>query len=147
MSARSKWYLKHVCVCVSHSVMFNSLRPHGLQPTSLLCPWDFPGKDTGVGFQFLLQGILPTQGSNPGLLHCRQILFQLSYKGSPQTPRCSVISSTHNTLISQHADLVLWVPSTWALFISPLVIHEKKKIKGHLILQGMIEEEIWHLFI
>ena len=35
------------------------LRPHGLQPTSLLCPWDFPGKDTGVGCHFLFQGIVP----------------------------------------------------------------------------------------
>ena len=48
--------------------------PHGLQPTRLLCPWDFPGKDTGVGCHFLLQGTFPAQGSNPGLLHCRQIL-------------------------------------------------------------------------
>ena len=67
--------------CVSRSVVPNSLRPHGLQPTRLLCPWDFPGKDTGVGGHFLLQGIFPTQGSNPGLLHYRQILYQLSYKG------------------------------------------------------------------
>ena len=40
----------------------------------------FPGKDTGVGCHFLLQGIFPTQGSNPGLLHCRQILYRVSYK-------------------------------------------------------------------
>ena len=64
--------------------MPDSLWPHGLQPTRLLCPWDFPGKDTGVGCHFLLQGIFPTQGSNePCLLHCRQILYQVSYKGSP----------------------------------------------------------------
>ena len=68
---------------VSRSVVPNSLQPHGLQPTRLLCPWDFPGKDTGVGCHFLLQGILTTQGLNAGLLHCRQILCQLSYKGSP----------------------------------------------------------------
>ena len=41
--------------------MPDSLRPHGLQPTRLLCPWDFPSKDTGVGCHFLLQGIFPTQ--------------------------------------------------------------------------------------
>ena len=64
--------------------MPDSLWPHGLQPTRLLCPWDFPGKDTGVGCHFLLQGIFPTQGSNLGLLHCRQILYWLSYKGSPK---------------------------------------------------------------
>ena len=44
-------------------------------PTRLLCPWDSPGKNTGVGCHFLLQGIFLTQGSNPGLLHCRQILL------------------------------------------------------------------------
>ena len=44
-------------------------------------PWDFPGKSTGVGCHFLLQGIFPTQGSNPGLLHCRQTLYHLSHQG------------------------------------------------------------------
>ena len=47
----------------------DSVRPHGLQPTRLLSPWDSPGKNTGVGCQALLQGIFPTQGSNLGLLH------------------------------------------------------------------------------
>ena len=47
------------------------------------CPWDFPGKKTGVGCHFLLQGILATQGSNLGLLHCRQTLYHLSHQGSP----------------------------------------------------------------
>ena len=46
------------------------LRPHGLQPARLLCPWDFPGKNTGVGFHALLQGIFPIQGSSLHLLHC-----------------------------------------------------------------------------
>ena len=41
----------------------------------LLCPWSFPGKSAGVGCHFLLQGIFPTQGSNPGLLHCKQTLL------------------------------------------------------------------------
>ena len=58
---------------------------HGiLQPTS--CPStrrDSPGKNPGVGSHSLLQGIFPTQGLNPGLLHCRQILCQLSHQGSP----------------------------------------------------------------
>ena len=47
----------------------NSLRPHGLQPNKLQCPWDFSGKNTGVGGYFLLQAIFPTQGPNLGLLH------------------------------------------------------------------------------
>ena len=46
-------------------------------------PWNSPGQNTGVGSLSLLQWIFPTQGSNPGLSHCRQILYQLSHKGSP----------------------------------------------------------------
>ena len=63
--------------------MSDSLRPHRLQPTRLLCPWDSPGKNTGQGCHALPQEIFPTQGSNSGLLHCRRILYQLSYAGSP----------------------------------------------------------------
>ena len=50
-------------------------------PTRILCPWDFPGNSTGVDCHFLLQGIFPTQGSNPGLPHCRQTLYCLSHQG------------------------------------------------------------------
>ena len=63
----------------SHSVMSNSLWPHGLYS-----PWNFPGQNTGVSSLCLLQGIFPTQGSNPGLPRCRWILYQLSHKGSPR---------------------------------------------------------------
>ena len=59
--------------------------PHGLQSTRLLCPWDFPGNSTGMDCHFLLQGISPPQGLNPGLPHCRQMLYRLSHQGSPIT--------------------------------------------------------------
>ena len=68
------------CVCVYSGLLFscsavsNSLQPHGLWPTRLLCPWDSSGKNTGVGCHALLQGIFPTQGSNSHLLRCRRIL-------------------------------------------------------------------------
>ena len=62
--------------------MSNSLQPQGLQPTGLLCPWDSPGKNTGVGCQALLQGIFLTQGSNSGLPHFKRILYHLSRQGS-----------------------------------------------------------------
>ena len=52
--------------------------------TRLLHPWDFPGKNTGVGCHFILQETFLPQGSNPGLLHCRWILYQLSNQGSPE---------------------------------------------------------------
>ena len=58
--------------------MSDSLQPHGLYS-----PWISLGQNTGVGSLSLLQGIFPTQGSNPGLPHCRRILYQLSHKESP----------------------------------------------------------------
>ena len=61
---------------VSRSVVSDSLQPHGLEPARLLSPWDFPGKNTGVGCHFLLQGIFTTQGSNLHLLLCRWILYR-----------------------------------------------------------------------
>ena len=50
----------------------------------LYSPWNSPSQNTGVGRLSFLQGIFPTQGLNPGLPHCRQILYQLSHKGSPR---------------------------------------------------------------
>ena len=61
----------------SRSVMSNSFQPHGLYP------WNSLDQNTGVGSLSLLLGIFPIQGSNPGLPHCRQNLYQLNNKGSP----------------------------------------------------------------
>ena len=67
---------------VSHSVLSDSVGPCGLQPTKLFCLWDSPGKNTGVGSHSLLQGIFPTQKSNPGLPYCRWICYWLSHQGN-----------------------------------------------------------------
>ena len=67
-------------VCDSRSVMSDCLRPHGLYS-----PWNSPGQNTAVGSLSLLQGIFPMQRLNPGLPHCRWILYQLSHKGSPNS--------------------------------------------------------------
>ena len=80
----------------SHSVMSDFLWPHGLYS-----PWNSPGQNTGVGSLSLLQWIFSTQRSNPGLQHCRQILYQLSTKGSPilewvAYPLCSGSSRSRN---------------------------------------------------
>ena len=61
----------------SHSVVSDSLQPPGLYSS-----WNSPGKNTGVGYLSLLQGIFTTQGSNLGLLHCKQVLYHLSHQGS-----------------------------------------------------------------
>ena len=68
----------HLVKSESRSVVSDYLRPYG--PYS---PWNSPGQNTGVGSHFLLQGISPTQGSNPGLLYCKRTLYQLSHKGNP----------------------------------------------------------------
>ena len=68
---------------LSRSVMFDSLQPVDCSPAGSSVHGDSPGKNTGVGFYTLLQGIFPTQGSNPGPPHCRQILYHLSHQGSP----------------------------------------------------------------
>ena len=72
------------CAVLSDSVMSDSLRPHGLSPPGSSVHGDSPGNKTGVVCSALLQGILPTQGSNPGLQHCRWIIYHLSHQGSPR---------------------------------------------------------------
>ena len=63
--------------------LYPTVRPHGVWSAMLLCPWNSPGKSTGVSCHFLLQGIFPTQGSNLGLPYSVQILYHLSHQGSP----------------------------------------------------------------
>ena len=63
----------------SRSVVSDSLRPHGLYSL-----WNSPAQNIGVGILSFLQGIFPTQVSNPGFPHCRRIPYQLSHKGSPR---------------------------------------------------------------
>ena len=71
--------------------------PWTLTSTRVPHPWDCPGKSTGVGCHFLLQGIFPTHGSNPGLLPCRQTLYPLSRQGS-LPPRVMDIKTEINKL-------------------------------------------------
>ena len=84
----SRWIVPEIVLCCAvpcsvASVTSDSLLPHGLQPGRRLCPWNFPDKNTGVGCHALLQGIFPTQESNPGFLHCRWVLYHLYHQGSP----------------------------------------------------------------
>ena len=91
----------HFCVCSGTSGVVNSLGPHGLSPTRLLCPGDSPGKNTRVGCHALLQGIFLTQGSNPHslcLLHCRQSLYPLSHP-----------ERSGGLLVIFHLHLTLWI--------------------------------------
>ena len=73
------WTEEVISESESCSVVTNSLQPH-----RLYSPWNSSGQNTGVGSRSPLQGIFPTKGSNPGLPHCRQILYQLSHQRSPR---------------------------------------------------------------
>ena len=76
-----------VCVCAKWLQSCLTLRPHGLKPARLLCPWDSPGKNTGVGCHALLQGIFPTQESNPCLLPLLHWLAGSLQLALPQKPQ------------------------------------------------------------
>ena len=110
-----------------HSLVLVSLRGRDTPQFSKDSPWNSPGQNTGVGSLSLVQGMFPTPGLNPGLPHCRQIPYQLSYQGSPsqrtevfisqnpKTPKASLwtgvtlLSPTGATRSTCEALLVLWV--------------------------------------
>ena len=81
-----KFTILNIFKCIFFS-QFLGLRPHGLQPFRLLCPWNFPGKNTGVSCHFLLQGIILTQGTNLSLLlgHLDTDSLPLSQQESPKS--------------------------------------------------------------
>ena len=73
----------------------------------VLHPWNFPGKNTGVGCHFLLQEIFLTQGSNPGLPHCRQMLYYLSSQGGPKKGNAKECSNYHTIALISHTSKVM----------------------------------------
>ena len=77
----STWAHKSFTLLFNCSVLSDPLRPHGLWPARLHCPWYFLGKNTEMDSHSILQRIFLTQGSNPGLLHCKQTLYHLSHQG------------------------------------------------------------------
>ena len=111
----------------------------------LLCPWDFPGKSTGVGCHFLLQRIFLTQGSNPGLLHCRQTLYPLSHQGRQKW-------SNRQTSIGK---MLMIVEVQWELKTLVIILSKKKKKKGklynyvpcNLYLLVWVEAKAWRVYI
>ena len=86
----------------SFSVLSNSLPPHGLYS-----PWNSLGQNTGVGSLSLFQGIFPPQGSNPGLLHCRQILLLAELPGKPKNTGVGSLSLLQGIFPTQELNLGL----------------------------------------
>ena len=104
--------------------------PPGSPIPRLSHPWDSPGKNTGVGCHFLLQGNFPTQGLNPCLLHCRQTLYHLSHKGSPNMLSRLVITF----LPRSKCLLISWLQSSSAVILEP------KKIKSDIVSPSIAHE-------
>ena len=133
--------------CVNCSAMSGFLWPHRL--SRLLYPWDFPGKNTRVSCHSLLQGIFLTHGSNPSLLHCRQILYHLSHQGS------QFILKTFKTTSKVICDLFsfciykcIWYKASWNL---ELFVCRKSGVPGNkrigLPLESRKAPDIWRSMI
>ena len=107
--------------------MSNSLWPHGLLPARLLCQWDFPGKNTGIDCHFLLQGIFPTQGSNPRLLHYRQILYHWATRNAPSSYRlvCFFEEEEKKAVLFSYKAL---------LYPRHLIIHKRQTVTYGIVL-------------
>ena len=100
------------------------LYPTLCDPSRFLCPCNSLNKNTGVGYHALLQGIFPTQVSNPGLLHCMWTLYHLSHRGSPKEPVAS--PPLQGTSVSQVTGRILTMIVTRMaslIWISSLIIH------------------------
>ena len=136
-----------VCVCAHvHALSRVYLRPYGLEPTRLLCPWSFPGKNTGVGCCFLLQRIFLTQGLNPCflyLLHWQTDSSPLAPPGEPQIKLgvkanhevCSRNSGRGKSVVSHqgacHGGVHAHTEFPWARFIaSPFVYKHLSAASG-----------------
>ena len=122
-----QWRCFYKSESVSCLVMSDSLWPHGSWHTRLLCPWNSPEKNIGVGCHSLLQWIFLSQGSNPGLPHCRQSFYCLSHQGSLQVSISQQFSYFRNSaaslrpLVPQsyhflklfHTFLIILLSKTW----------------------------------
>jgi len=100
----------------SRSVVSDTLQHHGL-----CSPWNSPGQNTVVGSLSLLQGIFPTQGSNPGLPHCRQILHQLSHRVVKEAARDLTNRASRIYKHLSHSWENWWSNWNWLPWVLPLL--------------------------
>ena len=110
----------------------------------MVCPWNFPGKNIGMGCHFLLQRIFQTQGLNLGLLYCRQMLYHLSHQGMAVVTICSDFGAQNNKSLSLFPLFLhlfamkwwdqmpwFWFSECWALiqlFHSPLSLSSRDSL-------------------
>ena len=123
-------YIKSTMKVKSLSRVRSFVTPWAVACTRLLRPWDFLGKSTGVGCHFLLQGIFLTQGSNPGLPHCRQMLYHLSHLGSPKSTIVNIKNSCSYPWLRKfiHTKMVDEVKVSHGVFQSNFINLKSKQI-------------------
>ena len=128
----------HINESVSHSVVSDSLQPHVLQPTRLLCAWNSPGKNTRVGCHSLLQGILLTWGSNSGLLHWQADSLLMNHQGRPLqfTPQTFSDVLLHGKQMGkqwkQWLTLFFWAPKSLQMVIAAMKLKDTYSLEGKL---------------
>jgi len=116
-------------------VVSGSLQPHGLSPTRSFCPWDFPGKNTGVGCPFLLQGIFLTQESNTWLIHCQvnSLTTEPPGKHDHLPGFCQNFSLS---TISFATFAFVWLPFAWNSSVHPFIFNHSMAFLGYLLCQS-----------
>ena len=120
------------------SVMSDSMLPHGLQPVRLLCPWNSSGKNTGMGIHSLLQGIVPTQGLNLDLLHCRLILYGLRHQRDINNQIMKCKGYHMRCAPAQLLSYVLVFVSFWT--VGDFTV-KNTGVSCHLLLQGIFSTQ------
>ena len=116
----------------AQSLHLTLCNPVDFSPARLLCPWDFPGKNTGVGCNFLLQGIFLNQGSNLRLLHWQADSLLLSHQGSPNIWIQSILHLDHLHKYQPmiHSSLLPFIIAIWFWLMKWIYIlrQDKKKL-------------------
>ena len=111
----------------------------------LYSPWNSPGQNTGVGSLFLLQGIFPTQGLNPGVPHCRWTLYQLSHKGSTRTLEWVACPFSSGSSWSRNQTGVSFTGSgfftNWAIWKTPH--HRRQECKSRKLRDIWSNRQVW----
>ena len=125
----SKWQMT-----LTNMLNKTNKQSYSLSRICLLCPWDSPGKNTGMGSHSLLQGIFPTQGSNPGLLHYRRSVNHLSYQGNPSKSKPDPKEYIENMMPSPNA-------KHWKIKTKTKQIFKKIQVKVIHIVRIMINLE------
>ena len=113
--------------------MSDSMWPHGLLTAGLLCPWNSPGRNTGVSLPFHAPGDLPYPGIELDLLSCRQILYFLSHQGSPTWTPTHMHTYTCVGISSLFWDTPLGFLCTFQLYLSHLVFSLLHSLCGWVV--------------